>query len=377
MDWTFNSDRRQFLQALASMPAVAALKATRASTFTAELSEPQFAYVGAPDRIDVFRVYSSHWILKQSIACRRPASLVLLPDEKLLFAANNVDNYLGLPNGSVESYSIAPGSGMLSLVDRQPLSLSATEPRHLAIIHNGQHLVAAAYGGGAYNSLPISSGGKLGPVTQVIKEIGCGAGNVQQASAHPHSIAVHPSGNFLVSTDFGSDRINVFATKGGLIERVCQAAVQSGDGPSHIAFHPSGLLLFISNQLSRSVASYCIDTCTRQIIDPKVRVIGACGALAVHPSGCFLYSTHPACSETIAVWRIDAETGVLSLSQSVRIGLHSSLLLSRNGESLFLFAGERAFSATRLKVESKSGRLYEPEVLAQVQAPLCLALLYC
>ncbi len=376
MGWTSKGSRRRFLQAIASVPAVAALNATAATPSVAGSSEPLFAYVGGPDRIDVYRVSPSRWILKQSITSRRPASLVLSPDNKLLFAINEVEEYLGLPNGSVESYAIAPNSGMLSLVDRQPLSLSATGPRHLALAPHGQYLVAAAYGGGAYNLLPISGGGKLGPVTQVLKEIGCGAGSAQQASAHPHSIAAHPSGKFLVSTDFGSDRINVFATKGGLIERVCRADVQPGDGPAHIAIHPSGALLFISNQLSRSIASYRIDTCTGQIIDPKIRAMGAGGALAVDPSGCFLYSTHPACSETIAVWTIDGETGILSMSRSIKTGLHSSLLLSRAGESLYFLKGEQAGSATRLAVEPATGALHRPVMLAHMPAPLCLALLY-
>ncbi len=376
MGWAFNGSRRRFLKALASMPAVTALNATAATASIAESSEPKFAYVGSPDRIDVFSVSPSCWTLKQSIPSRRPASLVLLPEEKLLFAINEVDEYLGLPSGSVESYAVAPGSGMLSLVDRQPLSLSATEPRHLAVAPNGQYLVVAAYGGGAYNLLPISGDGELGPVTQVLKEIGGSAGSVGQASAHPHSIAVHPSGKFFVSTDFGSDRINVFAAESGLMKRVCRAAVQPGDGPAHIAIHPSGSLLFISNALSRSVASYRLNTCTGQITDPKIRVMGSGGDLAVDPCGRFLYSTHPASSETLAVWTIDEGTGKLSMSHSINTGPHSSLLLSRDGQKVFLFAGEQGCSATCLAIDSTSGRLHPPVTLAHMQAPLCLALLY-
>ncbi len=369
-------NRRRFLRSLASIPAIAGLQ-TASPIFPANnAAEPAFAYVGSQDHIEVFTVSKSRWTLKQKVSSRRPASLVLLSDKKLLFAVNEVDEYLGLPTGSAESYSIDSGSGTLSLVSRQSLSLSATKPRNLVAAPDRQYLAVAVYGGGAYNSLPIFSDGKLGPVTQVSKEIGCGAHTVRQASAHPHSIAVHPSGRFFIGTDLGSDRINVFATKGRLTERVCSLAVHSGDGPAHIAIHPSGSLLFVSNKLSRSVASYRVDNCTGQIIDPQIRVVGARGALAVHPSGRFLYSTHPSCSKAIALWAIDQGSGALSLSQSMATGPHSSLLLSRGGESLFLLGSEQGCSAMHIEIDRTTGRLGKLVELASMQSPRCLALLY-
>src|SRR5205823_7944684 len=116
----------------------------------------------------------------------------------------------GLPTGSVESYSIAPDTGLIQLISRQPLSLSATRPKRFAISPDGGYVVVAAYGGGAYNVLPVDGDGRIGSVRQVLKEIGNGPNRKRQATAHPHSVVIHPSGKFVIATDLGCDRINVF-----------------------------------------------------------------------------------------------------------------------------------------------------------------------
>ena len=105
-------------------------------------------------------------------------------------------------------------------------------PRHLAIAPDGQHMVVAAYGGGAYNVLPIKPDGTIGPVTQIIKEIG------RQRTAHPHSLLFHPSGQFLITTDFGADRINVFQFTAGRLTRLQQIQTPPGSGPAELTINP-------------------------------------------------------------------------------------------------------------------------------------------
>ena len=57
------------------------------------------------------------------------ATLTLDITGRYLFAVNEIDEFQGLPTGSVESYRIEPSAGHLGLISRVPLSLSATMPR--------------------------------------------------------------------------------------------------------------------------------------------------------------------------------------------------------------------------------------------------------
>ena len=90
----------------------------------------------------------------------RPAAIVRHPFRPLLYVANDVSLYQHQPRGTVETFAFDPATGRLELVGRQPLSLSATQPRSLAISPDGRSLLVAAFGGGAYNVLP---GRRIGP----------------------------------------------------------------------------------------------------------------------------------------------------------------------------------------------------------------------
>jgi 6-phosphogluconolactonase (cycloisomerase 2 family) len=240
MPMIHKASRRAFLQTIGAVSALTAA--------------PSLEYIGTRTSIDVF-----HRRIKiQSIPSQNPSFLTLDKTRKFLFAVNEIAEYQGLPAGSVESYALHP----LTLISRQSLSLSATMPRHLAIAPDGQHMVVAAYGGGAYNVLPIKPDGTIGPVTQIIKEIGRGPDPEQQTTAHPHSLLFHDSGQFLITTDFGADRINVFQFTAGRLTRLQQIQTPPGSGPAELTINPNGTRVFVTHQITPHVACYQFHTQT-------------------------------------------------------------------------------------------------------------------
>jgi 6-phosphogluconolactonase (cycloisomerase 2 family) len=117
-------------------------------------------------------------------------------------------------------------------------------------------MVVAAYGGGAYNVLPISPYGELGPVTQIIKEIGSSIHPLKQRTAHPHSLVFHPTGQFVISTDLGTDTINVFNFVSGRLTRLHQIRTPAGSGPAQLTINEAGTLVSVTHQITPFVASY-------------------------------------------------------------------------------------------------------------------------
>src|SRR5437764_81588 len=204
----------------------------------------RFAYVGfggqgaKNEGIAVFDVRGGQWKPVGVLSSATPSSLTLDAGERFLYAVNEVDEYEGLPSGTVEAYAIDDADGSLKLVNRQRLSLSATAPRHAAVSPDGKSLVVAVHGGGAYNVLPLGRDGSVGAVSGILKETGSGP-HARQRSAHPQMVLFDRAGR-VVTADLGSDRLSVLKLDEARLSITGRYSAQPGEGPSQLAFHPDG-----------------------------------------------------------------------------------------------------------------------------------------
>lgn len=241
--WT----RREFVRGAAGVLALPHL-VSRAETV-------RFAYVASgADSIQVFRSQDERWREVQTIASASPACIVIGSDT--LYVANDVGLFDGLSRGSVESFRIDP-DGLLSPLRRTSLSLSATHPRHMALSPDGKMLAVAAYEGGIYNLFEVAADGSLAQPRGIFKDTGCGAHAELQASAHPHTLHFDATGRRLISSDFGSDRLSVFALENGRFTRIMQRSTGAGSGPSVFAVGDSAL--YVWHELQKTLVCYRYD----------------------------------------------------------------------------------------------------------------------
>ena len=89
-----------------------------------------------------------------------PSFLAIHPNEKFLYAANEVDTSDGKRSGTVSSFSIAPKSGKLTFLNQQPSG--GPGPCHVSVDRSGKFVFVANYGGGSIASYPIKADGSLG-----------------------------------------------------------------------------------------------------------------------------------------------------------------------------------------------------------------------
>jgi 6-phosphogluconolactonase (cycloisomerase 2 family) len=203
-------------------------------------------------------------IFLQSLGALSVLGLAPGANKAFFFAVNEISEYQGLPAGSVESWAIHPPTGRRILISRQSLSLSATMPKSLALSPDRRHIVVAVYGGGCYNVLPVNTNGEIGPVTQVFKEIGSGP-HPKQATAHPYSVLFHPSGQFLITTDLGADRISVFRFHEGRMTRVHQLKAPAGSGPAQLEMNPTGSQFVVHHHFTPLRSVHPFDQRTGQL----------------------------------------------------------------------------------------------------------------
>jgi 6-phosphogluconolactonase len=357
--WT----RREFLRGAAGLVALQ----------SGVPAAPQFAYVASGGgSVHVFRVRGEVWTLIQRVESSAPACILLSPGEQILYVANAIDEYEGLPRGTVEAFRIDPLSGRLSLLRRIPLSLSATRPRHMALSPDAKLLAVAAYGGGVYNLLPVAKDGSLGQPCGIFKDTGCGPCIPAQASAHPHTLAFDAGGDHLLASDFGSDRINVFAVEDGRMWRRMQRSAGEGIGPGASVLHPSGSFLYVWNGLEGTLVGYRYGAGDLGAPIHRVRFEGLSGGdqgLAVHPSGRTLYTTQP----VLTAWRVEVESGLLLDRRKVLPGAATLVTVAPDGESVFVLDGVSG-SISRVVVDPATGEPRDKVTMAQVNRPRSLAL---
>jgi 6-phosphogluconolactonase len=381
---------------------VASPSATATSTVVSSTPAPRFAYVGTYTRdapggtaggpsskgIYVLAIKDGGWTQVQAVASANPSFLAVHPGQRFLYAINEIDTYQGLPTGTAEAYAIDPQDGRLTLLNRQPLSLSGVIPAHLAVSPDGRALVVALYGGGAYNVLPIGADGKLGKVSGIEKETGAGPDTERQESPHPHMVLFDASGQRVLATDLGSDRINVFTIADGKLALLGRTSVVPGSGPRHLALHPSQRFLYLVSELDATVDSFGYDAASGKVGEQRQRIStlpeGYSGqkssaALVMHPSGQFLYasnrrlkSEHPM-ADSIAAFRIDAGNGVLTPLQHWSEGLRfpRALAMAPGGSHLYALS-QKGDTILRLRIDPTSGKLDQPVQVAQVPTPACL-----
>lgn len=357
-------DRRRFLQMVGS----ASLFGAVGGRFGWAASQPHtagFAYIGAENAIHVYSISAEErFVRRQTIASAQPVAMTI--SGRRLYVANGVAQYGNLPRGSVEAYAIDKATGRLELMNRVPLSLSGISPRDLVVAPDGRSVVVAVHGGGAYNVLSLDEDGRLGPVSGILKEIGSGPHPLQDA-AHPAAVTFDHAGRVLAA-DQGSDRLSVFALRDGGLTASSRFEVTAGSGPSSVVLHPDGRQVYVAHALNGSVSRFAYEA--TGILDCQQTVSasapGEVAALAMHPSGEMLYSSH---GDGLRMWKIAADGGLEPLPgiEGVRV---NKLHVTSDGMSLLALSSG---AVLRMKIDAAARLLATPVELASLSRPVSIA----
>jgi 6-phosphogluconolactonase len=358
-------DRRRFLQLAGS----ASLLSAAGGRFGWAASRPTtigFAYIGAEQAIHVYSISAEkRFVKRQTIATAQPVAMAISNGH--LYVANGVSQYGNLPRGSVEAYAMDATTGRLEWKNRAPLSLSAISPRALAIAPNGRSIVVAVHGGGAYNVLSLEADGRLGRVSGILKEIGSGPHPLQDA-AHPSAVMFDREGRVLTA-DQGSDKLSVLTLSDGGLTVAGRCGVTAGSGPGSMVLHPDGRRVYVAHALNGSLSSYSYDG-TGKLDHERTRGASSRGevaALAVHPSGEMLYTSH---GDAVQAWKIVANGSLEPLPRVEE--LHAGkLAVTADGESLLALGSDAVF---RMKINPATRMLAAPVKVASLSTPISIAI---
>ena len=156
----------------------------------------------------------------------------------------------------VVAYAIA-ANGTLSLINS--VEINDSNGTHIAVYPSGQFLLTAQYGGGSVAVFPIKKSGAVEPRSQLIKHQGGSkvVGN-RQDSAHPHWVGFSPDAKFAFVPDLGLDTIMIYRVSEDETQLIQHSRANTipGGGPRHMRFSTNGKYIHLLNEFSLSISTF-------------------------------------------------------------------------------------------------------------------------
>jgi 6-phosphogluconolactonase len=311
-----------------------------------------------------------------------PTFLTLHPNGQFLYAVSEMRDASGRHGGAVNAFAIAPKTGQLKFLNRQPSQ--GAGPCHVSGDRAGKVVLVANYSSGSAAVLPLRSDGSLGEPSDKVQHHGSSVHPQRQEGPHAHSITPSPDDRFALVADLGLDRVMVYrldSSAGRLTPNDPPwGTVAPGQGPRHLAFHPALPLVYVANELGNTVTAFAWDaargamkeTQTISMLPPDFHEESTAADVHILPSGRFLYASNRG-HDSIAIFSIDPATGLLSAvgHESTRGKCPRNFVIDSAGKWL-LAANQDSDSVVVFRIDAESGKLSPVGRAADVSMPVCL-----
>lgn len=309
---------------------IAVLSLTLSLTITAQ---ENYMLVGTYDSpksegIYVYKFNSDNGTAQEVSHIKTPNAsfLTISSNHKFVYAVHE-DAPKDGKGGEIVAFSFNKENGSLTLINKQP-SLG-DHPCHVELDKTGKWLFASNYSSGSLSVFPVNSDGSLGTAT-IYQDYGTGKNEQRQKGPHVHSAKISDDNKWVFVADLGNDKVMIYAFDEvtGKLTPAPQPFVQSeaGSGPRIFTFHPNKKFGYLIEELSGTVVMYKYKNGS---LESKQRISTVAqgdtrftGSADIHVSadGNFLYASNRGDVNTIAIYRINKKTGMLTI-----IGFESTL----------------------------------------------------
>ena len=300
---------------------------------------------------------------------------------------NNAGSRLYTVHGDgheVSVFDVSPVNGTLHFLQRQ--DCGGLNPVHLALDPTGRFLVVSDHlgdKGGTLAVLAVGRDGELGAVHQRVALPGTrGPHRTEQPHAKPHFNPFDPSGRFVVVPDKGLDRVFVFRFEGGRLVPAPAPwiATREGAGPRHVAFHPGRPFAYVVNELDSTVLVCSFEADTGNL--KPLQVLSSlpdtftgnsrASEIAVSEDGRTLYASNRG-YDTIAVYRIDQDTGHLTFVEATLSGGKTPrfFAIGPGGEHMYVL-NEDSDQIKTFTIQGRDGALTPTGSTVACGSPVCM-----
>ena len=311
-----------------------------------------------------------------------PSFLAVHPNHKYLYAVNEVNEFAGQKGGAVSAFSIDHKTGKLTLLNQA--SSRGTGPCHLSVDRTGKSVLVANYDGGSVAVLPLNADGRLREASAFIQHTGSSVNKERQEAPHAHCIFPSPDNRYALAADLGLDEVLVYhfdAVRGSLTPNDPPfGKTPPGSGPRHFAFHPSGRLVYVINEIKCTVSTFSYDPArgALNLLDTistvpdgyKVTSNDSTAEMRVHPSGKFAYGSNRG-PDSIAVFGINPAKGTLNRVETVSTQGKTPRGFGIDPTGSFLIAANQdSDTLVVFRIDASTGRLTPTGQKIEAYAPV-------
>jgi len=311
-----------------------------------------------------------------------PSFLALHPNQRFLYAVNEVSRYEGQEAGSVSAFAIDRPGGTLTFLNR--VSSRGGSPCHLSIDGTGRWLFVANYGGGSVAAFPLQPDGKLGEASAFFQHTGSSVNKARQSGPHGHAVTVSPDNRFVLAADLGLDRVFTYRidpAAGGLAPgNPPFASIAPGSGPRHLAFRPDGKFVYALSEMLSNVVALRYDAArgtmaalqTVSTLPEGFSGENSGAEIAAHPGSKFLYASNRG-HDSIAGFRIHPADGTLTALDRVSTQGKTPRGFAIDPTGRFLIAAnQNSGTVVVFRIDQETGALTATGTTLQVPSPVSL-----
>jgi 6-phosphogluconolactonase len=322
-----------------------------------------------------------------------PSFLATTPDHRFLYAVTEDPLSLGPPldhTSFVSAFAVDQATGKLRLLNTLPTG--GTSTCFISTDKTGKFVLMANFGSGSVSVIRLKEDGSLGETTSFIQNLGHSVNPFIQTSPHPHSILVSPDNRYVIVSDLGMDKIQVyhFDDKTGQLTppEPTFATVKPGGGPRHFTFTPDGKFAYQVSEMSGIVDAFAWDPSAGKLnhiesyetVPANLKIENHSAEIAVSPDGKFLYESNRRNTtdgafgpDTIGIFAIDPDKGTLTAVDAPLSGaiMPRNFAIDPTG-SFLLVAHQYSNSVNVFKIDTASGKLSKTGNEVKLDVPVCL-----
>ena len=314
-----------------------------------------------------------------------PSFLALHPNKRFLYAASEVHEFDGKPQGAVFAYSLDPESGELTYINSR--GAGGEGPCHVKVDATGRFVLAANYHGGSVCMLPIEDDGSLAPASHFVQHEGASVNPRRQDQAHAHSINPDSQNRFAYVPDLGQDRVVIYRldTENGKLapDDPPYVEVNPGFGPRHFDFHPGGKWAYLINELGSAITAFGYDPESGALsefqtigtLPPGFSGSNTTADIHVHSSGRFVYGSNRG-HDSIAIFAVEQDSGRLTPLGHRSTGGRTPRNFGIDPSGQFLIAANQdSDNIVSFHIDSETGLLTPAGHELNIPMPVCIRFL--
>jgi 6-phosphogluconolactonase (cycloisomerase 2 family) len=131
---------------------------------------------------------------------------------------------------------------------------------HVAVHPSGRYLLSADYGSGHVAVHRIAGDGSIAQRCDLVVSDRCGPDPRRQASSHAHFCWPEPGGRYVLVLDLGTDELRTYTLDAatGRLAEIATCSAGPAAGPRHLVAHPDGYLL-ATGELDSTLITFSYD----------------------------------------------------------------------------------------------------------------------